>query len=115
MVQKDNIYIYDRKNIVYLNRITPDNFSNVWDKQNKPNSEELRPFMHITGRSVMKEYVRGPDGIIKQKQVIRDHEGNEETIISQKSGEKMYTVVIKKDKNGIETKTENFYNTNEGR
>ncbi|XP_029051143.2 uncharacterized protein LOC114879907 [Osmia bicornis bicornis] len=94
-------------------KITPDNFSNVWDKQNEPNSEELRPFTRITGRSVMKEYVRGPDGIIKQKQVIRDHEGNEETIISEKAGEKMYTVVIKKDKNGVETKTENFYNTNE--
>lgn len=92
-------------------KITPDNFSNVWDKHDKPNSSEFGLFPHITGKSIVKEYMRGPNGIIKQKQVIRDHEGNEETIISQQAGEKMYTVVIKKDKNGVETKTENFVNT----
>nr|XP_012135432.1 PREDICTED: HCLS1-associated protein X-1-like isoform X2 [Megachile rotundata] len=90
-------------------KITPDNFSKVWDKQEPILVQEPKPF--ITGKCITKEYVRGPDGTVKQKQTIRDHEGNEETTISQRTGDKIYTVVVKKDKNGVETKTENFINT----
>ncbi|CAD1481047.1 unnamed protein product, partial [Heterotrigona itama] len=92
-------------------KITVDNFSNVWDECKKPKFEILRPT--IIGRSVRKEYIRKPDGTIEQKQIIKDYEGNEETIVSNQIGGKIHTIITKIDKNGVETKTEDFSDINE--
>ena len=94
-----------------FDRVTVDNFSNVWDECKKPKFEILRPT--IIGRSVRKEYIRKPDGTIEQKQIIKDYEGNEETIVSHRIGDKIHTIFTKIDKNGIETKTEDFSDINE--
>lgn len=87
-------------------RITADNFSNVWDEHSKPKSEVSRPY--IFGRSVRKEYIRESDGTITQKQIVRDNEGNEEITVSHQIGDKIHTIVTKRDKNGVETKMEDF-------
>lgn len=91
-------------------KITPDNFSTIWDKHEPNLIQEPGKTPFITGKRFTMEYLRGPDGTIKKKQIIRDHEGNEEITISQQTGDKLHTVIIKKDKNGVETKTENFVN-----
>lgn len=89
-----------------FNRVTIDNFSNVWGESDKSQPQVARP--SIIGRSIRKEYVRKPDGTIEQKQVIKDHEGNEETTISHQIGDKIHTIVTKIDKNGVETKIEDI-------
>lgn len=67
------------------------------------------------GRSIRKEYVRRSDGTIEQKQVFRDSEGNEKVTVSQQIGDKIHTVTTKRDKNGLETKTEEFVNIDESK
>ncbi|KOX67411.1 hypothetical protein WN51_10650 [Melipona quadrifasciata] len=92
-------------------RVTVDNFSNVWEECKKPKFEILRPT--IIGRSMRKEYIRKPDGTIEQKQIIKDYEGNQETIVSHQTGDKIHTIITKIDKNGVETKTEDFSDISE--
>lgn len=94
------------KKCCIFNRLTIDNFSNVWGESDKSQLKLPRP--SIIGRSIRKEYVRKPDGTIEQKQVIKDHEGNEETIISHRIGDKIHTIITKIDKNGVETKIEDI-------
>lgn len=100
-----------KKNFVNFNRITVDNFSNIWDEHDKSKFEISRP--RIFGKSMRKEYIRKADGTIEQKQIIKDYEGNEETMISQQIGDKIHTIVTKIDKNGVEIKTEEFCDVNE--
>ncbi|XP_043252127.1 HCLS1-associated protein X-1 isoform X2 [Colletes gigas] len=89
--------------------VTMDNFSNIWSQYSKEGQPEaMFPKQRIFGKSISKRFIHRPDGTIEQKQVIRDNEGNEETIISHQKGDKMYTVITKKDKYGVETKTENI-------
>ncbi|XP_043787039.1 uncharacterized protein LOC122711920 [Apis laboriosa] len=92
-------------------KITVDNFSNIWDEHDKSKFEISRP--RIFGKSMRKEYIRKADGTIEQKQIIKDYEGNEETMISQQIGDKIHTIVTKIDKNGVEIKTEEFCDVNE--
>ncbi|XP_076247128.1 uncharacterized protein LOC143187064 [Calliopsis andreniformis] len=91
-------------------KITANNFSNIWDKCSEP-----QPIIgkSIIGKSIIKEFIRRHDGTIEQKQIFRDSEGNEEVSISQQIGDKIHTVITKKDKNGVETKTEKFINMDE--
>jgi len=67
------------------------------------------------GRSVRKKIIHRPDGTIERKQVIRDNEGNEETIISKEADDKTYVVTIRKDKDGIETRSEDLFNMDESK
>ncbi|XP_076663240.1 uncharacterized protein LOC143366228 [Andrena cerasifolii] len=95
-------------------KVTADNFSNVWDEYSKPKSSEVFvPQPRMIGKSIRKEYVRRSDGTIEQKQVFRDSEGNEKVTVSQQIGDKIHTVTTNRDKNGLETKTEEFVNIDE--
>ncbi|XP_078038894.1 uncharacterized protein LOC144471065 isoform X2 [Augochlora pura] len=89
-------------------QVTPDNFSNVWDKYNKPSESKS-----ATVLMTRKEFTQKPDGTIEQKQIIKDNEGNEEITISRQIGNKLHTITTKKDKNGVETKTEDLVNIDE--
>lgn len=82
---------------------------------NKENMEITKPSISTfsIGRSVRKEIVRKADGTIEKKQIIRDSEGNEETIISKEADNKAYVVTIKKDKNGVETRSKDLFNMDE--
>ncbi|XP_011685787.1 PREDICTED: uncharacterized protein LOC105448744 [Wasmannia auropunctata] len=94
-------------------RVSTEEFSKMW---NKGNTEITKPSVQNNfsiGRFVRKEITRRSDGTIEKKQVIRDSEGNEETIISKEADNKTYVVTIKKDKNGIETKSEDLFNMDE--
>lgn len=106
-----NIYIY----IIY-SRISVEEFSKMWNKGNIQNQNITKPSVssnfHFSNRTNIKY---GPDGSIEKKQVIRDNEGNEKTIISQEIGDKKYVVTTRKDKNGIETKSEDLVNMNESK
>nr|XP_033340645.1 uncharacterized protein LOC117228770 isoform X1 [Megalopta genalis] len=89
-------------------KVTPDNFSNIWNTYNEPNR-----FKSTTVFMTRKEFIHKPDGTIEQKQIIKDNEGNEETTISRQIGDKLHTITTKKDKNGVETKTEELINIDE--
>ncbi|KOC63380.1 hypothetical protein WH47_04098 [Habropoda laboriosa] len=111
MLKQDNDEISPKLDIVLDGKVTADNFSDVWDEYNHSKVESSKPF--IITKSMKREYIHRPDGIIQQKQVIRDSEGNEETIVSKQVGDKMHTIITKRDKSGVETTTENFCDINE--
>lgn len=87
----------------------------MWKKENMETKKSSIPNNFSFGRSVRKEIIRRPDGTVQKKQIIRDNEGNEETVISKEIGDKTYIVTIKKDKNGIETKSEDLINMDESK
>lgn len=58
----------------------------------------------------MSQIIRRPDGTIEERKSVTDSEGNCETTIKRQVGDKIYTSVTKRDKNGVESKTENFEN-----
>lgn len=45
--------------------------------------------------------------------IVRDNAGNEERTITRKRGDQEHTVMIRRDKDGREEKTENFVNIDE--
>lgn len=87
----------------------------MWNKGNIEVVKPVVPHSFSAGRSVRKEIIRRSDGTIEQKQVIRDSEGNEEMIVSKEIGDKKYVITTKKDKNGIETKSEDLINIDESK
>ncbi|XP_070155977.1 HCLS1-associated protein X-1 [Polyergus mexicanus] len=94
-------------------KITAEEFSRMWNKGNVETVKPFVPHSFSTGRSVRKEIIRRSDGTIEQKQIIRDSEGNEKTIVSREIGDKKYVITTKKDKNGVETKSEDLFNMDE--
>lgn len=58
---------------------------------------------------------RHPDGVVEEKKIVTDGQGNTETTIKKQIGDKSYTVITKKDKDGVEIKTENFQNIEESK
>lgn len=52
--------------------------------------------------------------LIESHQTVRDSEGNEETIVTHKRGDKEYTRITKINKNGEREVKENFVNLDEG-
>lgn len=98
-------------------KVTPDNFPNIWNEIEsnieKPKLEIAKPFINGFSKSTTKVCVRNPDGTIEQKQIVRDSEGNEETVITRRCGDKTHTVITRKDKNGVETKIEDFSHAGE--
>jgi len=92
-------------------RISAEEFSKMWNKGNIHTTKpSVSSSFHFSNRIKIK---RGPNGSTEKKQVIRDNEGNEETIISREINDKKYVVTTKKDKNGIETKSEDLVNMDE--
>lgn len=71
--------------------------------------------LQMFSRSITKQCIRKADGTVETTQVVKDGQGNEEVTVHQQKGDKMYTVVTKKDKYGVETKTENFVNMDESK
>lgn len=94
-------------------KITKEEFSKMWNKGNVEIVKPIVPYSFSTRRSVRKEIIRRSDGTIEQKQIIRDSEGNEEIIESKEIGDKKYVITTKKDKNGVETKSEDLFNIDE--
>lgn len=87
----------------------------MWNKGNIKTVKPFVPRIFSTGKSIRKEIIRRSDGTVEQKQVFRDSEGNEETIVSKEIGDKKYVITTKKDKNGVETKSEDFFNMDESK
>ncbi|XP_011314801.1 HCLS1-associated protein X-1 [Fopius arisanus] len=88
-------------------------FSRVWNGTAEPEGEltSPQPFKFRSfGQSIVSQTIRRPDGSIEERRTTKDNEGNSETIVKHRMGEKIHTVVIKKDKDGVETQTENFEN-----
>lgn len=96
-------------------KISAEDFTKIWDEPNN-SKKQIVPYtnqFHQSSRFVTKRFVRGPDGVIEEQHITRDSEGNEETRVSKQIGDKKYVITTKKDKNGIETKTEDLINMDE--
>lgn len=95
-------------------KVTADNFSTAWNERDgRRTLQTIIPHQRSVQKSVSKQFFHRNDGTIEQKQVFKDSEGNEETIVTRQIGDKKYTVSTKRDKFGAETKTEEFVNMNE--
>lgn len=94
-------------------RITVQDFSKMWHSGHGSTTytPECRSFSF--GKFIKKELIYGSDGTLEQKQIIKDGEGNEETIITKEVGDKKYVVTTKRDKYGVETKSEDLINMDE--
>lgn len=92
-----------------------DEFSKTWENGNTGTIESYLPHKFSIGKSVRKEIIRRADGTIEKKQIIKDSEGNEETIVSREIGDKKYVITTKKDKDGVETKSEDLINMDESK
>ncbi|XP_050309287.1 HCLS1-associated protein X-1-like isoform X2 [Anthonomus grandis grandis] len=64
-------------------------------------------------QSVQMKTIRNPDGSIEAHRIVTDSEGNQETTITKKLGEKEYTVLRKRDKEGKEEEHETLINMTE--
>ncbi|XP_060520107.1 uncharacterized protein LOC132698189 [Cylas formicarius] len=78
-------------------------------------SKKLPPFKeqgtpHFFQQSVSVKSIRKPDGTIEIQQTIKSNDGAEETTITQRKGNKEYSVITRKDKHGQEEVVENLLN-----
>ncbi|KAK9882481.1 hypothetical protein WA026_021822 [Henosepilachna vigintioctopunctata] len=78
------------------------------NKQEHPNVTS-----RFFGKSISTKTVMNPDGSIEIHKTVRDNEGNEETTVTRKIGNKEHSVIKKKDKSGKEEIIENFLNIDE--
>lgn len=71
---------------------------------------QRQPQMRVFGQTVQYKTVKNPDGSVEIQKVVRDNSGNEERTITRKFGDKEHTVIIKRDSEGREERTENLIN-----
>lgn len=86
----------------------------MWKKENVETAKPPASY-NFAKRCVSKQTIIRPDGSVQHKNVIQDSEGNMQTIISKEINDKKYVVTTKKDKNGVETKSEDFFNMDESK
>ncbi|XP_044592252.1 HCLS1-associated protein X-1 isoform X2 [Cotesia glomerata] len=100
-------------------KISAEDFSRIWKdvdetqlvpKNESPVVPRSRFNFSSFGKSVTSQTIRRPDGSVEERQSVTDSEGNCETTIKRQIGDKIYTSVTKRDKYGVESKTENFEN-----
>ncbi|XP_056646641.1 uncharacterized protein LOC130451566 [Diorhabda sublineata] len=75
--------------------------------------EKQKPKSFFFGTSQSIRTIQNPDGSIETHRTTRDNEGNEETTVCHKIGNKEYCVIKKKNKYGKEEVSENFVNIDE--
>jgi hypothetical protein len=78
-----------------------------------PYHKEVVPRTHFFGQSVTSKTIRNPDGSIETHHTVRDNQGNEETTITRKIGDKEHSITKRRDKDGKEEIIENFVNLDE--
>jgi len=80
----------------------------------KKTYNQKKPFGEtFFNQSVQVKTVRKPDGSLETRKTMRDSQGNKETIITQKQGDKEYTIIKRVDKNGKEEIEEIMVNMDE--
>ncbi|XP_034952117.1 HCLS1-associated protein X-1 [Chelonus insularis] len=99
-------------------KISAQDFSKIWKDPNSSENMQLdvpqnKFNFHSFGQSIVSQTVRRPDGSIEEKKTVTDSQGNAETTVRRKIGDKIYTVITKRDKDGVERKTEEFQNIDE--
>ncbi|CAH0557489.1 unnamed protein product [Brassicogethes aeneus] len=75
--------------------------------------KENKPTSFFFGSSSSTRSVMNGDGSVEIHKTVRDNQGNEETTITKKLGDKEYTLIKKKDSSGKEEIIENFVNMKE--
>ncbi|EZA56344.1 hypothetical protein X777_02963 [Ooceraea biroi] len=98
-------------------KISKEEVFKMW-KEDKQDTETkiATPFsFNFANRHISKQIKRRPDGTVEQRQVFRDSEGNQQTIVSKEMDDKKYVVTTKKDKNGIESRSVDLFNMDESK
>ncbi|XP_045470062.1 uncharacterized protein LOC123677535 isoform X2 [Harmonia axyridis] len=76
----------------------------------KDKQEHPKVTTRFFGKSISTKTITKADGSIEIHKTIRDNEGNEETTITKRIGDKEHTLIKKKDSTGKEEIIENFVN-----
>lgn len=71
---------------------------------------QQKPEMRFFGQKVQFKSVKNRDGSTEMQKIVTDSSGNEETTITRKFGDMEHTIIIKRDKEGREERTENLVN-----
>ncbi|XP_033230894.1 uncharacterized protein LOC117181982 [Belonocnema kinseyi] len=98
-------------------KISSEELTKVWKD---PSIQEVEPYnprnsiaSRFAGRSTSTQIIRRSDGTLEKRQTFRDSDGNEKITVTRQIGDKMHEIITKKDKAGIESKTENLINMDE--
>ena len=96
-------------------RITSDNLSNFWNNSKPLDIEPVKksPQFRFCQQSVSTQIVNTPNGKEMQK-IIKDCDGNTTTIIKKETADKIHTISIKKNKDGVETRNEDVIEKSKG-
>ncbi|KAF2899928.1 hypothetical protein ILUMI_06267 [Ignelater luminosus] len=76
-----------------------------------PSQPQVKTFMY--GQSMSTKTVRKPDGTIETHRTVRDQQGNEETTVTRRQGDKEYSITTRTDKDGQKEIVENLVNMDE--
>lgn len=108
-------YADDKVDIDLDGKITPSEFAKVWSNSSMEKPTNMQPYVQqdVFGKSMRTEVYQRSDGTVEHKKIIRDSDGNEETVISREIGDKKYVITTRKDKSGVVTKTEDLINMDE--
>lgn len=96
-------------------KINAGNLSKLWSAPDvlepaRPVTPGRQFSFRAIGQSITSQVIRRPDGTMEQRQTVTDSEGNTETTVTRQIGDKTHTVKTRKDKNGVETTTEDLIN-----
>lgn len=67
----------------------------------------------FTGAVSSTQIITRSDGTVEKHQTFKDNDGNKRTIVRRQIGDKIHELITNQNKDGIETKTENFINMDE--
>ena len=88
----------------------------VWKTPEKSDdSYSSSPLFRSFGTSVSTQIVKRPDGRIEERRTVKDSNGNEEVRVTRRIGDKLHTIITKKQKDGSETKSEDIVNMDESK
>uniref|UniRef100_A0A6P7GUW6 Uncharacterized protein LOC114341070 n=1 Tax=Diabrotica virgifera virgifera TaxID=50390 RepID=A0A6P7GUW6_DIAVI len=84
-----------------------------FNHQITPHEPQISKKNFFYGTSQSMRTIVNPDGSIETHRTMRDNDGNEESTVCHKIGDKEYCVIKKKNKHGQEEVTENYTNMTE--
>lgn len=107
-------------NLNFFHRLSAKDLVKVWKEPDslqpvEPQQPRRQFSFNSFGKSMSTQMIRRPDGTMEQRQTITDSEGNTETIITRQFGDQTHTIKTRRDKNGVEMKTEDLINLDESK
>lgn len=99
-------------------RVTAENLSELWknSESSSIDGESLvrQPKVYTCVRSYKSQVITTPNGK-EVRSTVTDCDGNVTTTIKKHTGDQIHTITIVKDKNGVETRSEDFIGTDQSK